>query len=276
MNARPLAVGLLALSLLVPRSRPGTGPGPPPVPSCAAPDARVRIDHVVVAVASLDAATTSLRALGFTVKEGALHRNGLRNRHVKFEDGSYLELMAVEAPPLDSVAGAYASFLDEGEGGAFLALRADPAAVMAAAAELGLGTRVDRGRAFDIVTVADDAFTPVFFLRYGRPVSDPPAILAHGNGATGIAEVRIEGGKELAPLLTALGARPCDRAPAGDGPDPLTLGVGGGRIAIVPGTGGRPRVLAVRLRRDGSRGAGTPLPSAPVHGIRLDYESPAP
>jgi hypothetical protein len=40
--------------------------------------------------------------LGFTLKQGQLHANGLDNRHLKFEDGTELELMTVGSTPTGS------------------------------------------------------------------------------------------------------------------------------------------------------------------------------
>jgi len=234
----------------------------------------VRIDHVVWAVDDLDSAAATFRGLGFTIREGTRHPNGLRNRHVKFGDGSYLELMAVEGEPRDSLATGYATFLDRGEGGAFLALRADPAPVMDAATGLRLAPRLSPGRAFDIVTVPAPALRALFFLRYALPPGDSAAVATHANGATGIAEVRLEGGEELALLLEALGARRCEDGPEPGGPAPVTLASGTGRIVVAAPAGDRPRVLEVRLRRDPSSLSRPTLPPAPVHGVRLRFAEP--
>ena len=44
-------------------------------------------------VNDLDAAVTRYRALGFALKPGKPHDNGIRNQRVKFEDGTELELL---------------------------------------------------------------------------------------------------------------------------------------------------------------------------------------
>ncbi|MBI4602153.1 MAG: VOC family protein [Planctomycetes bacterium] len=57
------------------------------------------LDHVVLAVPDLQAASRDLAALGFTVTPGGEHPNlGTRNALVPFADGSYLELLAFDAP----------------------------------------------------------------------------------------------------------------------------------------------------------------------------------
>jgi hypothetical protein len=45
------------------------------------------IDHVPVAVADLESAGEQYRALGFALKPGRPHANGIQNLHAKFPDG---------------------------------------------------------------------------------------------------------------------------------------------------------------------------------------------
>jgi len=52
------------------------------------------IDHVVVLVDALDAASARFRELGFTVVPGGRHPRATHNALVCFRDGSYLELIA--------------------------------------------------------------------------------------------------------------------------------------------------------------------------------------
>ena len=89
---------------------------------CVAPDARIGLDHVPIAVDDLDALAERLTAgFGFLTKPGRPHDNGLENVHIKFEDGSGLELMTVGRPG-DALAERYASLIADGGGGAYLAL----------------------------------------------------------------------------------------------------------------------------------------------------------
>ena len=56
------------------------------------------IDHIVIAVADLDAAVRDYTALGFTVLPGGEHPRGSRNALVVFADGAYLEIIAFPRP----------------------------------------------------------------------------------------------------------------------------------------------------------------------------------
>ena len=58
-----------------------------------------RLDHVVIAVADLEAAIADYRRLGFTVYPGGTHHGGAsHNALVVFADGSYFELIAYLKP----------------------------------------------------------------------------------------------------------------------------------------------------------------------------------
>jgi catechol 2,3-dioxygenase-like lactoylglutathione lyase family enzyme len=57
------------------------------------------IDHLVIAVRDLEAATRDYRDLGFTVVPGGRHTGiGTHNSLIAFRDGSYLELIAFYEP----------------------------------------------------------------------------------------------------------------------------------------------------------------------------------
>lgn len=56
------------------------------------------IDHLVVGVEDLEAATRSYTALGFKVTPGGRHPTSTHNALVIFADGSYLELLAFHEP----------------------------------------------------------------------------------------------------------------------------------------------------------------------------------
>jgi catechol 2,3-dioxygenase-like lactoylglutathione lyase family enzyme len=58
-----------------------------------------QLDHVVIRVKDLDAASADYRALGFAVTPGGEHPTfGSRNALIPFEDGSYLELITFRNP----------------------------------------------------------------------------------------------------------------------------------------------------------------------------------
>jgi catechol 2,3-dioxygenase-like lactoylglutathione lyase family enzyme len=84
------------------------------------------LDHVPIAVRDLEAAAETYRRLGFALKPGRPHDNGIRNQHVKFREGTELEL--ITAPEArDPLTRTYRKHLEAGDGPAFLALYAPDA-----------------------------------------------------------------------------------------------------------------------------------------------------
>ena len=58
------------------------------------------LDHVVIHVNDLEAASADYRSLGFTVTPGGEHADGnSHNALISFADGAYLELIAFKRPP---------------------------------------------------------------------------------------------------------------------------------------------------------------------------------
>jgi catechol 2,3-dioxygenase-like lactoylglutathione lyase family enzyme len=97
------------------------------------------LDHVVIAVKDLESAKAHFSALGFRLKPGRLHTNNLLNHHIKFRDGSGLELMTLAGPPRDRMAEELGVLIASHDGGAYVALRTpDVNAIGRAASALGL------------------------------------------------------------------------------------------------------------------------------------------
>jgi catechol 2,3-dioxygenase-like lactoylglutathione lyase family enzyme len=79
------------------------------------------LDHIPVVVKDLDRAKQDFMKLGFTLKPGRPHDNGLRNAHVKFADGTEIELITpTEAS--DELSTQYVDWLREGDGAVSLGL----------------------------------------------------------------------------------------------------------------------------------------------------------
>lgn len=172
---------LLLLALLVGFSSPASPQHP----------AELYLDHVPVAVHSLDAAMqTYSERLGFVLKPGRAHPNGIRNAFTKFSDGSYLELITV-GEATDDLSRWYRGFLDWQEGGAFLALRADSLPGLARffqehEYEVSLQSY---GPAFSILSFSDSVLESVFMIEYLEPVQDDASLLEHPNTAVGLEAV---------------------------------------------------------------------------------------
>jgi hypothetical protein len=88
------------------------------------------VDHVPVAVRDLRQAGETYRRLGFVLKPGTPHANGISNLHAKFPDGTEIELITVPRAT-DALTTTYVEHLKQGDGPASLAFHAPDQAVAA-------------------------------------------------------------------------------------------------------------------------------------------------
>lgn len=232
----------------------------------------IGLDHVVVAVADLEVATANFRSLGFVPKDGRLHSNGLINRHLEFVDGTEIELMAVIEQPGDDIARGYATFLDKGgEGGAFLALRGQQDAVLAAAARAGIEAIPTASGGFRYVTFPLPGLAAVFVFEYVSDDGGAGLTASHVNGAAGISTVWVEGSQTLVELLVVLGAEPLGVGRLPDGRSGTMLGVKGGTVLVTPALVARPRVVGVELYPSSPTNRG--WEPTELHGVWLGFRS---
>lgn len=221
--------------------------------SCAAPPTAPALDHVVIVARDLDAAAARFAGHGFRIKQGRLHANGLLNRHVKFPDGSGIELMTVVGPPGDSMAADYAELLRAGEGGVYVALTVSSLAVpRQAAGALALPARTSSSGAWSFLSFPSPSPAAAVFFSTGRAaVQDADSVLAHVPPVRSLLEAWVEGGAELEALLARTGARSCGTAvgPAGRTGTRWAL-ARGSLVVLSPSPGVRPRVRGAVLSAD--------------------------
>jgi len=87
------------------------------------------LDHIPVAVNDLERAEADFQKLGFVLKPGRPHDDGIRNAHAKFPDGTEIELITA-SNPTDALAEDYARWLKGGDGPAYWSLYAPDLAVL--------------------------------------------------------------------------------------------------------------------------------------------------
>jgi hypothetical protein len=176
------------------------------------PAAPLGLDHVPVAVANLDAASARFRALGFALKPGRPHANGIRNAHIKFADGTEVELITAPVSR-DDLTASYRRHLQVGDGPAFLALYAP---------SLAAAVRTLKERGFPVDQDGTLAIFPprhplryLFFGGRNRSPTDRPEHFAHANTARSLLAVWLAADDPATELraLAALGAVPCGRRP---------------------------------------------------------------
>ena len=216
----------------------------------AAPNAPA-LDHAIIVARDVDKMADTFRAHGFRTKRGRLHANGLDNRHIKFPDGTEIELMTVRGTPRDAMATRYADLMRAGDGGVYVALKVKTVGEAERRAAIAkLSTRRSGSGPWQFLGFNDNAAAAVFFNSGDAAVQDADSIFAHEPRVTGLSEIWVEGGPQLIGLLRSLGAVDCGRAKAPDGREGRRLRLSKGRLVVVPSRGSeRPRVLGAVLNR---------------------------
>jgi hypothetical protein len=151
------------------------------VAALGAPDPAVTgLDHVPIAVGDLARAADDYRALGFALKPGRPHDNGIQNQHVKFIDGSELEL--ITAPEArDALTTTYRRHLEGGDGPAFLALFAPRMPYAAERLSAAKVPHASNGGAIDFPRSSGLGY--LFLSGRNKSPTDLPEHFAHANTA---------------------------------------------------------------------------------------------
>lgn len=263
-----LGVVLLGLAVLAPS---GTSQE---LRLCSTVDYGLGLDHVAIAVDDLSEAEETYRHLGFTLHPGRVHSDSVRGVRVELRTYADLELISPE-DPASELGKEYLKFLDEREGGAFLALvYPGPLNDLVSAVEqAGEEPHVTSGPSAGYVSFPgspDLSHVLIFERHVHSEASD--SLMTHANHAVGIDKVWIQGTTRTEEFLLSLSPKSCgvDHHPAGFRGS--TVGTALGHLVVVrpEGDPSRLRVLAVTLR------SGVDALFAPeeAHGIWLRLVSP--
>ena len=168
------------------------------------PGALAGIDHIPLAVRDLQVASENFRRFGFSIKPGRDHAAGIRNCHIKFPDGSGLELITVGSAS-DDLSAAYLEHLRAGDGPAYVSFHVRDAAKLASALAKA---KIGFDQAAGLTTFKDPRLGFVFITLDNRSPTDRPEHFDHPNGAVAMSEVWIasDDPAPLKELLLALGA----------------------------------------------------------------------
>ncbi len=240
----------------------------------------VGIDHIPFVVKDLEQAAETYRRLGFVIKPGRFHADGIRNNHVKFPDGAGIELITAPAAT-DDLTRHYTQLISQGEGPAYVSFHASSEKSLVDAAEsIGEPYSLE-----DHLMTFRDGALQWLFLGEGsnRSPSDRPEHFAHPNGANATLAVWIacnDPDRERASrLFRALGATIGQKVVRA--PDPLRVTVAtiedGGEVIFLPAKRqllpGRP-IVGIVFRTRALSAARAALRSAGVQDPR-SVETPA-
>jgi hypothetical protein len=200
------------------------------------------IDHVPIVVGDLNKAEADYRSMGFAIKPGRFHVNGIQNSHVKFADGTELEL--ITAPRnVDALTSEYRLKLQSGEGPVYFGLfTPDTKLLRTKLSALNLPFEAEGG-----LTSFPSGLRlhPMFFGTREKALDDKPEYFAHPNTSVRLTALWVGEDEDQLNVLNKLGvnvqtSQPCGpiagrtevaRLPDGDlylvkngGPDRSVLG----------------------------------------------------
>lgn len=160
------------------------------------------IDHIPVVVANLEKAEADFRRMGFSIKPGHSHADGIRNAHVKFLDGTEIELITAPAA-VDTLTTEYRAKMKSSDGPVYFGLFApDRTALAAKLRSNGFSVQDDKS----ILTFpADNPLHPLFFGGRNKSPTDKPAYFAHANSAVRLSALWVHDNQELRTLLKSIG-----------------------------------------------------------------------
>lgn len=234
----------------------------------------VGIDHMPLIVKDLDQATNDYRRIGFAIKPGRPHDNGIRNDHVKFPDGAGIELlMAPEAR--DAMTSDYVALLKQGEGPAYIGFHARKFKEFVATLDAAhIGRTTEDG----LLMLKEPGLGFMFFLQDNRAPNDRPEHFAHANGAVAMTGVWIAtaDAERITRIFAALGG--IARKKKVLAPEPVeatVITVENGRVVLLPESRqlvkGRP-IIGAEFdvpKKDGKRDVF--VAPAETHGIWLHF-----
>ena len=211
------------------------------------------LDHIPIAVKDLARAAERYQALGFSLKPGRPHDNGITNQHLKFPDGTELELITAPAAR-DALTTTYRRHLTAGDGPAFLALYAP---LRDRVPQLGAGLQY------------------MFFGGRNASPTDRPEHFAHDNTADSLIAVWLAGDdlSEERKLLGTVGASFARRTVYAPGAVEAEVAqLVEGEVVFLPGSHqivkGR-RIVGATLRVKRLATAGDVMERANVKGLRM-------
>jgi hypothetical protein len=228
------------------------------------------LDHTIIVVRDLPRATQNFRGAGFMIKPGRLHANGLLNNHIKFPDGTEIELMTVQGEPRDEMARGYVNLLSAGEGGVYVALKVGSlTAPQQHAEKIGLETKRSASGGWQFLSFPHSSSAAAVFFTAGTvAVQDADSIFRHDPRATALAEVWLEGDAALETFLRRLGAAECGVVRNASGQTGKRFSLKRGNLVVVPRRdASRPRVLGAVLTSSAAR----PHTIRPLPNFWIEY-----
>ncbi|KAA3658605.1 MAG: hypothetical protein DWQ10_10805 [Calditrichaeota bacterium] len=192
----------------------------------------LKIDHTPIIVYNLEDAEEAFKKLGFVIKPGYKHKNGILNSHVKFTNGTEIELISVNNPR-DDIARSYTKFLKNGEGGTYLALSTDSLSntrLLLEKAEIDFEI-LSKGFFTYIIFPRTPGLQHIFIIHYKNTFQTPKEYFEHAVKTKGITDVSITGNENTMKFFKAFGCFAINEYKADKG---IAYELTDGRVTLVP------------------------------------------
>jgi hypothetical protein len=156
------------------------------------------LDHIPVVVSDLDKAQADFRRLGFSIKPGRFHEDGIRNAHVKFPDGTEIELITATRAE-DDLTSEYLAKMKRGDGPVYFGLYAPNRGAVAAKLK---GLRISAKDEHGMFTFPRTSpIHPLILGQRNKAPTDKPEHFAHQNSATRLSALWVRDSPSLQQLL---------------------------------------------------------------------------
>ena len=160
------------------------------------------LDHIPVVVRDLDRAQADFRAMGFSIKPGRFHADGIQNAHVKFPDGTEIELITA-TNDTDELTEEYLAKMKVGEGPVYFGLYApDRDAVAMRLKDRRIAAQEDNGM---FIFPPTSPLHSLFLGQRNKTPTDKPEYFAHRNSATRLSALWVRDNPGLREALNDLG-----------------------------------------------------------------------
>ena len=140
--------------------------------------------------------------MGFAIKPGSFHADGIQNAHVKFPDGTEIELITA-SKAVDELTSEYIAKMKSSEGPVYFGLFApDFSAVSARLESLPVKPEAESGM---FTFPPNSPLHPLFIGQRNKAANDKPEYFAHKNTAVRLSALWVRDSPELREELQGLG-----------------------------------------------------------------------
>lgn len=166
----------------------------------------IKIDHVIYVTQDLDSTLNKIQGLGFTIKKGSQHSNGILNAHIKFENDSSIEFITINGTPKDDLAKEYQKLITQKEGGVYIALTGIKLNLLSAKfKKLEILHTIEKGKNWSYLTFPKDSKLAIFFfIEYHTDFKNAPFLYQHKNGIKEINTIYLEADESTIEFLKLL------------------------------------------------------------------------